>query len=414
MDKKLWKTTLQAIGMFVFTSLFFIPTFCFAFIDSKVTSDDVLYSEIDKSNIYETKVFYQGDIITQDFDSIKDNVLIKDNIYRIYGLPFYKDDMGFYRSVEFSTTTTEYYNENLKQNNFSFFFPLLIHSAKAQQFFANGADGIVEYIYEDTWSIVRDSANGESVTANLATDHIKTEDEDGGTNYTCSRAIFSFDTSSLDDDILIASSSFFIKGDQINGTQEFTLQEVTLISEPTIAVGDYDGMPDLDTPIASGTDSNISFDSYDYEEFVFNSEGLSWINKTGYTNIMLREALHDIYDNIPTSANRTYTGFYFSETSGTLSDPYLEIGTYSEESTSTPEATSSELVASDMEIFNDLGFITAYTEHYESSSTQPDWVEKHIIHIPQAIIYLLLILFLWTSKYIIAFFSSKWRKTKFK
>ena len=63
-----------------------------------------------------------------------------------------------------------------------------------------------------------------------------------------------------------------------------------------------------------------------YNTWTLNSTGTAWINKTGYTQLAVREG-HDVLDVWPsyTTNQGNWIDVYLSEQNGTTQDPYLNV-----------------------------------------------------------------------------------------
>jgi len=130
------------------------------------------------------------------------------------------------------------------------------------------------------------------------------------------------------------------------------------------------------------------------------ADGESASNVDGYCHLAL-----DIKTEPNPSETNNLLYFYESETSGTASDPYLLVETEiagptcgdaecnGDETCTTCEEDCGACTAttthpadlSDLPLFplvDDLTVITGRTEHWETSTTSPDWYEYHYYRIP--------------------------------
>jgi hypothetical protein len=153
------------------------------------------------------------------------------------------------------------------------------------------------------------------------------------------RTFIPVDTSSIDDSVIIDSASLFtmpaiiydqdLDGDNfVTVVQTFQFSTSTLQSDDFIDCGDAVDNPTEGMDVVNRVSlTDMVVDSY--HEYVLNSTGLSWINKTGYTKIGLREG-HDVLDHAPANdiQGTRFVG-YTSEYTGTSKDPYLSIITSS-------------------------------------------------------------------------------------
>lgn len=71
--------------------------------------------------------------------------------------------------------------------------------------------------------------------------------------------------------------------------------------------------------------ANGSWDQSDYNEFTLNASGIAAINETGLTKLCIREYEHDYLDSSPGAVAWQNHAMYFTDETGTVKDPYLEI-----------------------------------------------------------------------------------------
>ncbi len=147
------------------------------------------------------------------------------------------------------------------------------------------------------------------------------------------KSLFSFDTSTLPDDAIILDAKLYVyvttKRNNLNdGNDFFSIVSGMQSSPTTLAKSDYSKVGDNATNPTEGSNrldlTNVLINSYSV--WTLNQNGTSWISKTGYTQLGIREG-HDI-SNIPPALGGNqgnYLGFHYSEQSGTIQDPYLDI-----------------------------------------------------------------------------------------
>lgn len=120
------------------------------------------------------------------------------------------------------------------------------------------------------------------------------------------RAFFSADTSSIPDDAVIedASLNLYVKDvtDMINTSYSYiTVLQGSPASSTNIVGDDYNDCGSLDNPTLGSNAYDISSITLDaYQAFLLNTAGKSWVNKTGYTTLCMRDG-HDI-------ENQSYSG----------------------------------------------------------------------------------------------------------
>jgi hypothetical protein len=142
-----------------------------------------------------------------------------------------------------------------------------------------------------------------------------------GSYYAVKRSVVYFDTSSIPDDATITSATLNIYG--VNDTSwtdfDITIQEgmPTYPHDPAV-VGDYNYMYYTGN---GGSLSTSSFSTVSYNTITLSSTGLTWINKTGTTKLMLRSS-RDISGTTPTGSENI-TVYSYDQGSGYR--PYLEV-----------------------------------------------------------------------------------------
>ncbi|MEK6862525.1 MAG: S8 family serine peptidase, partial [Nanoarchaeota archaeon] len=126
--------------------------------------------------------------------------------------------------------------------------------------------------------------------------------------YGISRTFFPFDTSVIPDNANIISAKFLfrtvlIDNNDNDGNDFITLVQTTQDSHDRLINEDYDQCGNIDNPREGGNRIDISALSRDRDyNFILNDNGMSWINKQGWTLLGIREG-HDVLDEAPGNAN---------------------------------------------------------------------------------------------------------------
>lgn len=184
-------------------------------------------------------------------------------------------------------------------------------------FYPHASDGTVGGI-NATWSTIRDATTAAKV--DNETRRWVMADKDGAT-YTISRAFFNFDTSAIPDTDTVSAATLTLTVDLAGeGTAMGGVIQTTTASDTALVDGDYDALTLNSAPEA--TTSRVSMVTTGAKNFVFNATGIGWVSKTGYTKLGLRLD-KDLDNSAPTARN--YCGIYFSEQTGTTSDPTLVV-----------------------------------------------------------------------------------------
>lgn len=374
-----------------------------------IMPDDILYSEININDIYETYFFYKGNIITDDFNDYGSNWLKKNNTIKFFGLPFHEDEHGFIWTREFATTTTKYFEENLKkEKTFSF-----INYAIAQSYLTTAGDGELGTISALSWDIAHDATVADAVS------HIGTNQRIDARKRTASawdiyRLAFPFDTSGLADNVNIATASFFGYTNSIvdenSGHSYVALVETFQESDTSLILSDYQDIGSdngtaaraKETPIET-LSANIDIGDLNaagYSEIPLNQDGIDLINKTGITYLGIRLG-SDLAD-VPVTA-RDMVFFSMSEYAGTDHDPYLEI-TLGEIATPTPPAVA---IPCNTENFSDdISIISTCGEVWGNSTTAPEQTTYTYYYSPFLLFFYISII-IWTGLIVILIFLVK-------
>jgi len=165
-----------------------------------------------------------------------------------------------------------------------------------------GVDGEVDHISaDDTWDNIHDGV-GNAVGA--LNDNMRAKlyaDNTENTWYSILRAILTFDTSGITDGAIITAVKLRLcgsaKADGLSCTPDINVYLAEPASHTVLEAGDYNSLG-----ATAYCDTAITYASWDdagWNEFSFNATGIAAINKTGYTDLGIREATHDAGDSEP-------------------------------------------------------------------------------------------------------------------
>jgi len=196
------------------------------------------------------------------------------------------------------------------------------------QYYPGAGDGWIESGWKASWSAARGATTGTA-------DYTTVKDSDtitcakSGSSFRVDRAFYPIDTTSLPPGAVITSATFHFKNYVNTGSfasgQGVALVVSTQASTSSLIGDDFDNISfeskGTYTGTAPGADGWVSITLTD----------TSIINKGGWTKLAII-GTRDL-NNVEPSSWDISLGSYFSENSGTSSDPYLEV-TYSTSSTS--------------------------------------------------------------------------------
>jgi len=363
------------------------------------------YTDKDQTvcDVYEDTVLYlyKTDVTPTENVLNKNTVQVSDNLYKIYGSDaFYQDeqtntwkqtDFGVINKGDFQAVQEDQLKNIdtiLRLNN-----PFHVYSVNAQSPIYPGVDGWTRYLSSAAgFSTIR-AGNGDvyNSTDEMYIGWNHAEDQIYRTRLT-------FDTSGLSD--TVASSTLIIRQLGKAGTVgDIGLYGEAPANETAMSNSDYENSDEVKK---SDTYTNSSAANGSSHVFLLNASGEGEIDVNGYSHFAIR-ARKDADATPPGDGTQDYVTFYQSETSGTASDPYLLVETEvagptcgdaecnGEETcvdceedcgacASSSTTTVSELP--DLPFVDDLTVITGRTEHWETSTTSPDWYEYHYYRIP--------------------------------
>jgi len=148
--------------------------------------------------------------------------------------------------------------------------------------------------------------------------------------YYITRAFIPVDSSGLPDNAEVSLASLYlyryqVKYDDNDAYAYLNIVQTTQASNTTLGNGDYDTCGSTHSPTTGSTNKNLNGTSAGYNQFAFNSTGLTWVSLTSYTKLGLREG-HDLADMaIEGDGYQNTWRFYTSEQTGTDNDPYLSV-----------------------------------------------------------------------------------------
>lgn len=194
-------------------------------------------------------------------------------------------------------------------------------------YYAGSGDGHV-YSYLNSWDAAHDATTG---TAAYASNNAYSGS--GYNNVTIYYYIYRFfcpiDTSGIDDSATVSAASLYVYPWTVydtdnDGDDWVAVVQTTQASDTSLTANDFDNVGSVDNPNEGSARYDITnFVNTGYNQIDLNSTGISYVSKTGYTKIGLREG-HDCLDSPVASSNGT-TGLrlWTSEYSGR--EPYLDV-----------------------------------------------------------------------------------------
>jgi len=200
-------------------------------------------------------------------------------------------------------------------------------------YYAGAGDGQVGYQYVSVdWDLVHDATNGSSVNYTSTYSAVGIVNSAGPLDIY--RGFFPIDTSGIDDSATITEAIFYVYANSKfnfdnDGDDWQNIVHTSQASYTELVTEDYDQCGAVNNP-EEGCDTRADMTDIvntAYTSFVLSATGISWIDKTGISYLGMREG-HDAIDSL--ASNRSCVIWRFSEYTGTNCDPYLEVTTTSE------------------------------------------------------------------------------------
>jgi len=367
-------------------------------LDYQDTQRCVVYTDKEKTicETYEDTVLYlyKTDLTPEENVINKNTVQISDNTFKIYGSDaFYQDEQtNTWKQTEFGVAEKQDFliieEEKLRtaEEISRFNNPLKIYRVNAQTLYAGAEDGFL-YCQNNTFSNCVTAASATSHNSTAVSLPIGSYYQSGTYNYKVYRGIWPFDLSSFTYDgevekIELKLSYDTTAGYSVDGGTAYDYLAVVKADEPSggaLHVDDYNNV--LSDKYSENEDlTEIITDATWYWEF--NATGTQAFDDAigGWFNIGMRGG-HDLQTQTPTGLGRIWA--FSANSAGTSLDPALIVTIVEEEP---PTSTTTEISdLSDLPLLplvDDLTVITGRTEHWETSTTSPDWYEYHYYRIP--------------------------------
>ncbi|MFA6382726.1 MAG: hypothetical protein WCX08_05675 [Candidatus Buchananbacteria bacterium] len=255
-------------------------------------------------------------------------------VTKFYTSPTFQKSGKEWHQIETATTTPAAFARQTSLTTLDRAKELLGQKVLADTFYTGAGDGEVDFIDYDSiysWAIVHDASVG---TAAYTTeyDYVAAGAGQGISSRTAIyRAFFPFDTSLIPDDALITSATLnlyiWVNGLRNDSYGFITVIQTTQDSNLVLATSDYSKCGTIPNP-TEGVDAanrllQADINLNNYNSFPLNAAGISWISKTSYTKLGVREG-HDVL-NVATGFPISYADIYTSERAGTSQDPYLDV-----------------------------------------------------------------------------------------
>ena len=265
-----------------------------------------------------------------------DNTKVKENyVAKFYaGTTFYQSEDNNWFYTETATTTKTAFlqqTENTLADHLKSLFGQPVFAGTNTTYSGVG-DGNINN-NNASWPIAHDAQVSNGFVTNNSLIISSVQYSSG--RYHINRAFLPFYTDSLDDNVIVTSASLnFYVFSKINfdndGDDFITVVQTSQASNTTLVLEDYDQCGAISNPIEGvdiGSRKDISSDIVvnSLNTFNLNATGVSWIAKTGYTKLGIREG-HDVKNSaVVTASGANSVLIYASEQAGTSQDPYLTI-----------------------------------------------------------------------------------------
>lgn len=184
-------------------------------------------------------------------------------------------------------------------------------------------DGTVNRDDSD-WATARDSADGEFLNKDDASTPIGVTHDTPPPAYNIRRGFFAFNTTAIPDDATIDNANLSLYATTIQNTDDDGDDYLAVVSSTR---DDLTNIQTVDYDECGGTDFSNQIDlgninSNSYNTWVFNAAGKADVNKTGATNLCMREG-HDLVDSAVQSS--TLSRVYFNHVESASNDPVFNV-----------------------------------------------------------------------------------------
>ncbi|MCK4822325.1 hypothetical protein KA005_41565, partial [bacterium] len=186
-----------------------------------------------------------------------------------------------------------------------------VYTDDTVSYYVGAGDGIVNSPY-GSWATAQDAATGSSIDYTSSYSMIIAYHELSG-NYTISRSFFPIDTSSINDDANITEAIFKVRkyttyNDDDDGDDFMVVVQTNQSLMTELSTADYNQCGNVvDNPTEGSNRIDLGSIIYGYNSFILNEAGMTWIDKTGWTKLGLREG-HDVIDSAINPVNDTING----------------------------------------------------------------------------------------------------------
>jgi hypothetical protein len=370
----------------------------------------VMYGDdIDDDLIEVYKIKYRGYIAQPDTDEVIEKRRLNSQTYqnndgslttRLYASNIFEKLNDRYYEINYQYRPIQQFEEYLETGIDKFYEPI-----KKINFFATPAHAQTDITASTSdvglkWEVTGANktnflagvgADGTSNTALLEATYLVIKGlETRFDEQTIIRSGMCYDTSVIDGTIGTSSLFLYLGSRSVDVVEATTtgtwLYSWTPEDPESIATTDYDNFGDvIDIKLNAELTDGV------YNEFVATS---TTYNTEGWTCFMIREGFDVKAWFHPDAPTGVRTQYNYHSTSNTNA-PYLQINW--EEATTTPPTVE---LPDDMPLSNDILVITGMTEHYETDTNTPDWIEHHYYRV-SAIFLFFIVIVVFVNLYII-------------
>lgn len=194
-----------------------------------------------------------------------------------------------------------------------------VYTDASATYYPGAVDGHIGYS-NTSWATCRGASDGDSVS-NTRTDRQWARSDYADPDYEITRLFFPVNTADLSDVAVISAASLNLYGGYIrtwdNDSYDYSVVvQTSQASETALSTADYD---QVGSTAGSSTYDTSALTEGGWNSLSLNATGLTWISKTGYTKIGVREG-HDMANHA--AAGRTTHEYAPSESAN---DPYLSV-----------------------------------------------------------------------------------------
>lgn len=173
-----------------------------------------------------------------------------------------------------------------------------------------GGDGSIGYSPGATWADAHDATTGTVINDSSISSNIANTGKNSDGTFLIYRGFFPFDTASLTASAIISAAIFSIYVDGIpdndnDGDDWVNAFQTTQADNTDLVLADFDAIGTTEGSARKDLSSQVTLNVYN--DWTLDATGLTWVSKTGYSKLGLREG-HDVLNSAYAGVNDSSNG----------------------------------------------------------------------------------------------------------